>query len=96
MEIVKFIEIYHENEIDRQKMISYLENKESMKNELESKKQEKNKDIVQLQKELKDKNDFFDCYTVSLAKNLFERQSSFQHENFLALQKVYGTKVIKK
>lgn len=80
--------------MERQNLIAHLENNLYMKKELDIKKQEKNKNIVYLQKELKEKNNFFECYTISLAKNLFERQFSKQNENFMALQKVYGTKVI--
>jgi len=94
-EIKALLEKYKENELNISLIKSELEAKMLIKTEISVEKQEKFIKLKHLQKNLKEKQNLFECYMISLAKTLFSKEFTNKYENFMALQKVYGSKVRK-
>ena len=84
-----------ENELNISLIKSDLEAKTLFLTEISQEKEEKFIKLKLLQKNLHEKQNIFECYTISLAKTLFLQEFLHKNENFLALQKVYGSKVLK-
>lgn len=64
------------------------------KEDLELQNEEKGKLSLGIQTKLHETRNLFDSYINSLAKTLFETEFKSKYENFMALQKVYGAKVL--
>lgn len=84
----------YENELDF--LMKTLEQKKIMRDYARNDMQESEKTLANLQNTLKEKQSLFDCFIISLSKNIYNNELSQKHENFLALQKIYGSKVERK
>lgn len=83
----------YENEIDF--LMKSLEQKKMMRDDARHDMQENEKTLANLQNILKEKQSLFDCFIMSLSKNIYNNELAQKHENFLALQKIYGSRVQK-
>ena len=72
-----------------------LENKIAQKNVIEKVKHRNFIGLKKLEKELCEKKDLFENYTVSLSKNMLDVEIDKKSESFHMIQKIYGSKVRK-